>query len=194
MNFILWTSYFESGERGRLYTYRYAHHQNYFCIKVGSDERHFNVSLIVRDKVTRQCPQPTTFEEKGEPKRIRIEVPLLTCSGGDSTAWISDIGPSPSSVSWEIGRCVGTIKLERKVGTINRVNLQGSVRCLWRVCPLLQLFHQTGLQPHYGASKESCIMRHTRTDPPPPPPHTDTHTSIYTLWQWDCAYKLSHQT
>ena len=30
------------------------------CIKMGSDESHFNVSLIVRDKVTRQCPQTTT--------------------------------------------------------------------------------------------------------------------------------------
>ena len=39
---------------------------------------HFNVSLIVRDKVTRLCPQTTTFDEKGEPKRIRTEVPLLT--------------------------------------------------------------------------------------------------------------------
>ena len=29
----------------RLYTYRYTcHHQNDFCIKVGSDESHFNVS------------------------------------------------------------------------------------------------------------------------------------------------------
>ena len=45
---------------------------------MGSDDSHFNVSLIVRDKVTRQCPQTTTFEEKGEPKRIRTEVPLLT--------------------------------------------------------------------------------------------------------------------
>ena len=36
------------------------------------------VLLIVKDKVTRQCPQTTTFEEKGEPKRIRTEVPLLT--------------------------------------------------------------------------------------------------------------------
>ena len=34
--------------------------------------------IIVRDKDTRQCPQTTTFEEKGEPKRIRPEVPLLT--------------------------------------------------------------------------------------------------------------------
>ena len=43
-------------------------------IKMGSDVSHFNVSLIVRDKVTRQCPQKTTFEEKGEPKRYRTEV------------------------------------------------------------------------------------------------------------------------
>ena len=33
-----------------------------------------NVSLIVRDKVTRPYPQTTTFEEKGEPKRYRTEV------------------------------------------------------------------------------------------------------------------------
>ena len=31
------------------------HHQNDSCIKIGSDESHFNVSLIVRDKVTWQC-------------------------------------------------------------------------------------------------------------------------------------------
>ena len=53
------------------------HHQNDSYIKMGSDESHFNVSLIVRDKVTRQCPQ-TTISEKGGPKRIRTEVPLLT--------------------------------------------------------------------------------------------------------------------
>ena len=65
--------------RGRLYTYRYTvSPQNDFCIKMGSDESRFIVSLIVSDKVTRQCPQTTTFEGKGEPKRIRTEVPLLT--------------------------------------------------------------------------------------------------------------------
>ena len=61
-----------------IYLSPHYHHQNDFCIKMGSDESHFNVSLIVSDKVTRQCPQTTTFEEKGEPKRIRAEVPLLT--------------------------------------------------------------------------------------------------------------------
>ena len=30
----------------------HCHHQNDSCIKMGSDESHFNVSLIVRDKVT----------------------------------------------------------------------------------------------------------------------------------------------
>ena len=30
------------------------------------------------DKVTRQCPQTTTFEEKGEPKPYRTEVLSLT--------------------------------------------------------------------------------------------------------------------
>ena len=56
----------------------HCHHQNDLCIKMGSDESRFNVLLIVRDKVTRQCLQTTTFEEKGEPKRNRTVVPLLT--------------------------------------------------------------------------------------------------------------------
>ena len=47
------------------------------CIKMGSDESHFNVSLIVRDKVTRPYPQTTTFEETGEPKRYRTERNLV---------------------------------------------------------------------------------------------------------------------
>ena len=37
--------------------------QNDSCIEMGSDESHFNVSLIVRDKVTRQCPETITFQE-----------------------------------------------------------------------------------------------------------------------------------
>ena len=53
------------GGRGRVYTYRYTVTTRMTCIKMGSDESHFNVSLIVRDKVTRQYPQTTTFEEKG---------------------------------------------------------------------------------------------------------------------------------
>ena len=54
----------------------HCHHLNDSCIKMGSDE--INVSLIVRDKVTKTVSTTTTFDEKGEPKRIRTEVPLLT--------------------------------------------------------------------------------------------------------------------
>ena len=67
------------GGRGKreIYLSRHCHQQN-DCIKMGSDESRFNVSLIVGDKVTRQDPQTTTFEEKGEPKQVRTEVHLLT--------------------------------------------------------------------------------------------------------------------
>ena len=61
-----------------IYLSSHCHHQNDSFMKMDGDESLFNVSLVVRDKVTRQCPQTTTFEEEGEPKRIRTEVPLLT--------------------------------------------------------------------------------------------------------------------
>ena len=61
-----------------IYLLLHCYHQNDFCIKVGSDESHFNVSLVVRDKVTRQHPQTTTFKVKGAPKQIQTQVPLLT--------------------------------------------------------------------------------------------------------------------
>ena len=42
------------GKRERIYTYRYTVTTRMTCIKMGSDESHsVNVSLIVRDKVTR---------------------------------------------------------------------------------------------------------------------------------------------
>ena len=71
----------DAGEEGDyIHLSLYCRHQNDFCIKMGNDDSHFNVLLFVRDRVTliRQCPQTTTFEEKGEPKWIRPEVPLLT--------------------------------------------------------------------------------------------------------------------
>ena len=61
---------YRGGGRGRVYPYRYTVTTRMTCIKMGSDESHsVIVSLIVRNKVSRQCPQTTTFEEKGEPKR-----------------------------------------------------------------------------------------------------------------------------
>ena len=51
----------EVGKREIIYLSLHCHHQNDFRIKMGSDDSHFNVSLIVRDKATRQCPQTTTL-------------------------------------------------------------------------------------------------------------------------------------
>ena len=50
-------------EREIIYLWLHCHHQNDFCFKMGSDECRFNVSLIMRDTVTRQCPKTTAFEE-----------------------------------------------------------------------------------------------------------------------------------
>ena len=61
-----------------IYLSLHCHHQNDSCIKMGSDESHFNVSLIVRDTDTRHCPQTTILEEKEEPKGIRTEILLFT--------------------------------------------------------------------------------------------------------------------
>ena len=66
---------------------------------MGSDESHFNISLIVRDKVTRQCPQTTAFEEKEQPKRIRTEVPLLTSLNARPNRLTTQIVPGVSCVS-----------------------------------------------------------------------------------------------
>ena len=43
----------EVGEREIIYLSLLCHHQNDSCIKTGSDESHFNISLIVRDSVHR---------------------------------------------------------------------------------------------------------------------------------------------
>ena len=67
------------GVRGRLYTYRYSYHQNDSCIKMGSDERHFNVSVGSDGQSHRtMSTNHNLFEEKGEPKRYRTEVLPLT--------------------------------------------------------------------------------------------------------------------
>ena len=55
------------------------HHHNDFCIKMGSDESHFNVSEG-NDGQSHKAVSTNhnLFEEKGEPKRYRTEVLPLT--------------------------------------------------------------------------------------------------------------------
>ena len=67
------------GEREIIYLSLHCHHQNDFCINMGSDESHFNVSVGSDGQSHRTvCTSHSLFEEKGEPKRYRTEVLLLT--------------------------------------------------------------------------------------------------------------------
>ena len=54
----------EVGEREIIYLSLHCHYQNDTCIKMGSDESHFNVSSIVSGIFTRQCPQTTSFSKR----------------------------------------------------------------------------------------------------------------------------------
>ena len=60
------------GKREIVYLSLQCHHQDDSCIKMGSNESRFHVSLIVMDKLTRQCPQTTIFMKRKE-SRSRIE-------------------------------------------------------------------------------------------------------------------------
>ena len=64
-------------KREIIYLSLHCRHQNDSCIKMGSDDSHFNVSSVVRDKVTRLSTNQNLFEEKGEPRRNRVSL-LLT--------------------------------------------------------------------------------------------------------------------
>ena len=55
----------------------HCHYQNDSCIKVGSDESHFNVS-VGSDGQSHKTMSTNLFEEKGEPKRYQTEVLPLT--------------------------------------------------------------------------------------------------------------------
>ena len=69
------------GRRGRLYTYRHTVTIRMIdsCIKMGSDESHFNVS-VGNEGLSHKTVSTNQnfFEEKGEPKRYRTEVLPLT--------------------------------------------------------------------------------------------------------------------
>ena len=69
----------ELGEREIIYLSLHRHHQNDSCIKMGSDESHFNVSVGNAGQSHKiVSTNHSLFEEKGEPKRYRTEVLPLT--------------------------------------------------------------------------------------------------------------------
>ena len=76
----------EVGREGDvIYLSPHCHHQNDSCIKVGSDESHFNVSVGSDGQSHRTVSTNHDLsEEKGEPKRYRTKVLLLTSQTGSS--------------------------------------------------------------------------------------------------------------
>ena len=69
----------EGGGRGRLSFYCYSDHLNDSCIKMGSDESHFNASVGSDGQRHRTVStNHNLFEEKGQPERYRTEVLPLT--------------------------------------------------------------------------------------------------------------------
>ena len=58
----------EVGEREIIYLSLHCHHQNDSCIKMGSDESHFNVLLIVM--VEKVSTNHNHFQVKAEPKTV----------------------------------------------------------------------------------------------------------------------------
>ena len=67
------------GEWAIIYLSLHCHRQNDSCIKMGSDESHFNVSVGSDGQSHRTVStNHNLFEEKGEPKRYRTEVLPLT--------------------------------------------------------------------------------------------------------------------
>ena len=67
------------GKSEIIYLSLHCHHQNDSCIKMGSDESHFNISVGSDGQSRKTVPtNHNLFEEKGEPKRYRTEVLPLT--------------------------------------------------------------------------------------------------------------------
>ena len=66
------------GEGDYLYLSLHCHHQNDFCIKVGSDESHFNVSVGSDGQSHKTVSKTTTFSERKasrsgiEPRSFRL--------------------------------------------------------------------------------------------------------------------------
>ena len=106
------------GKREIIYLSLHCHHQNDFCIKMSSDENHFNVSLIVRDKVTRLSTNHSCCffrrERKAEAESNQgpsayqpNALPLGQTgshSGGDSVVLGVDTPTTiPSPTFWDLG-------------------------------------------------------------------------------------------
>ena len=78
------------GKKEIIYLPLHGHHQNDSCIKMGSDESHFNVS-VGSDGQSHETVSTNhnVFEEKVEPKRYRTEVLPLTSRLTTRPNWLT---------------------------------------------------------------------------------------------------------
>ena len=77
------------GEREIIYLSLHCHHQNDSCIKMGSDESHFNVSVGSDGQIAGQCPQTTTFLKRKESRSGTARPNRLTPSPNTSECFCS---------------------------------------------------------------------------------------------------------
>ena len=144
------------GGRGRVYTYRCTVTTNDFCIKMGSDESHFNVSLIVRDKVTRPCPQNHNFwrERRAEavsnrgPSAYQPTALPLGQTGSQNllcSAWWSVRGAMPTV---DVSRCSFRGLTSRS--SLFRLDIAGTGSSGWKV---------RNAETRYGDKRKGLLAR-----------------------------------
>ena len=114
--------------RESIYLSLHCHHQNDSCIKMGSDESHFNVSFIVRDKVTtRLCPETTTFLKKRD-SRSRIETRPFCIKPAHKPSCRPPLVIPPDNSGKGAGLCMGPSAVTTSVTILKGVNCIASCK------------------------------------------------------------------
>ena len=139
-----------------MYLSLHCHHQNDSCIKMGSDESHFNVSVGSDGRSHKTVStNHNLFEEKGEPKWYRTEVLPLTN--------LTRLTPGPNRLTrsskrdnYFNGHRYARQSIQRNscgFETVWKGLVQGRVQ---QVTDLCQLRHRRHLTFASGTSVRSC--------------------------------------
>ena len=119
----------------------HCHHQNDSCIKIGSDESHFNVSVGSDGQSHRIVSTNGRSEEKGEPKRYRTEVlPLTSLTLGQTSSQSMSALVTAQKGRFCVQPAAGTHKLNTRskqtaplvAFTIQTVTAQKTFACVQR--------------------------------------------------------------
>ena len=109
------------GKREIIYLSLHCHHQNDSCIKMGSNESHFNVSVGSDGQSHKTVyTNPNLSEEKGEPKRYRTEVLPLTSLMPYRWAKPTHLIPSEPARKYKGYCCLENILIATKGGNYQR--------------------------------------------------------------------------